>query len=366
VVQPQQPFVRGHWRAPLLAWLVGACGCSAAGGDSSGVPDAQADGTTDSVGDTDPGFSSDVTPLDADAALSRAFFVMVAQTPPFNVPVADWKGVTRFDLNDNGAPAVEGAGIDKSGVADPAGLAFRVESAELFVGNRHGNTAADGVAGSVSRFLYDAKTKTFAANGKIVGNGLSGVHQITFNPVNGELFATNLGGGISRFTFDSKGAAIANGTIGTSSMRGVAVAPDGKRLYATTAGNTIEQFDLATGAALPTVTLTGGSLGLHFMAVVKSALYVPAVYAGVVYRFTIGASDDLTEKDTTTAAAPIAVAFSPDGNEMFVAGHLSANVIDRFGYDATADKWIATTKIETPVPGTLLVFPVESRPTVPK
>ena len=317
---------------------------------------ADAGETFDPILDTSP----------SDAVVSKAFFVMVAQTPPYSPPVSEWKGVTRFDVVDVGAAATEGTGIDKAAVADPAGLAFRVESAELFVGNRHGNTAADGVAGSISRFLYDAKTRSFTPNGKILGNSLSAIHQITFSPKNGELFAANLGGGISRFTFDKSGNAIPNGTIGTSSMRGVAVAPDGKRLYATTAGNEIQQFDLGTGTALATVTVAGGSLGFHFMAVVANELYVPAVYGGAVYRFTIGASDDLKQKDTTKADDPIAVAFSPDGQEMFVAGHLAANVIDRFRYDAAKDTWVATTKISTPVPGTLLVFSAESRPTVPK
>jgi len=344
------------------------CGSSS---DVEGTPDTRVDAGSETiatdVGDAadtvDPVFDTSNVP---DATVSRAFFVMVAQTPPYSPPVAEWKGVTRFDIADDGAPAVAGTGIDKTAVADPAGLAFRVESAELFVGNRHGNTAADGVTGDISRFLYDAKTKSFSPNGKIVGNSLNAIHQITFSPTSGELFAANLGGGISRFTFDKTGNAIPNGKIGTSSMRGVAVAPDGKRLYATTAGNTIEQFDLGTGTQIATVTAGSGSVGFHFMAVVGKELFVPAVYSGVVYRFTIGTSDDLTEKDTTTADAPIAVAFSTDGQEMFVAGHLSANVIDRFRYEKPTDKWIATTKIDTPVPGTLLVFPADAKPTVPK
>ncbi len=323
------------------------------GGDSAADSSDAASTDTFDVGDTEPAFDTPIT----DAIPSTAFFVMVAQTPPYSPPMSEWKGVTRFDVPDDGAPATEGTGIDKAAVADPAGLAFRVESAELFVGNRHGNTGADGTKGSISRFLYDAKTRSFSANGKILGNGLNAIHQIIFSPTSGELFAANLGGGISRFTFDKAGTATPNGLIGSSSMRGVAVAPDGKRLYATTAGNTIEQFDLTTGATLATVTVPGGSVGFHFMAVVGKDLYVPAVYGGVVYRFTIGPTDDLTQKDTTPADAPIAVAFSPSGKEMFVAGHLSANVIDRFRYDAAKDTWIATTKISTPVPGTLLVFP---------
>jgi DNA-binding beta-propeller fold protein YncE len=331
------------------------------------TPDAAPDGVASEV-DSDPGFLGDATPVDAEPPLSPGFFVMVAQTPPFSIPMSEWKGVTRFDLTDVGATAVEGKGIDKGLVADPAGLVFRAESAELFVGNRHGNTAADGVAGSVSRFLYHAETRSFTPNGTILGNGLSGVHQITFSPTSGELFAANAtgSGGISRFKFDSKGNAVANGTIGSSSMRGVIVAPDGKRLYATTAGNTIEQFDLKTGTALATITVADGSLALHFMAVANNELYAPAIFGGVVYRFTIGSGDELKEKDTIPGDDPIAVAFSPNGLEMFVAGHLSANVIDRYRRPTTTGAWAATKKIDTPVPGTLLVFPVEARPTIPK
>jgi len=72
-------------------------------------------------------------------------------------------------------------GIPAARVRDPAGLAFPASSSEVFVGNRHGNNSADGVAGSISRFLYDRATRSFTATGTISGNGLAGVHQLNFS-----------------------------------------------------------------------------------------------------------------------------------------------------------------------------------------
>ena len=291
------------------------------------------------------------------------FQFLVTETPPNSNPQTLWLGIARYDVASDGAPATPAAEINKTSVADPAGLAFRKESAELFVGNRHGNMAADGIPGSITRFLYDAKTKTFTANGQITGNQLNGVHQVTFNPVNGECFAANAASGISRFTFDKTGNAIPNGVLGTDSMRGLAVSADGHRLYATTAGDIIEQFDLTTGTRLPDVVVASNA-ALHFMAIFGSDLYVPGIFANRVFRFAIGPADELTLKDSIPGDEPISVAFSPDGLEMFVAGHLASSTIGRFSYDKTTDKWNSTTTINGPSSmGTLLVFASDAVPT---
>jgi DNA-binding beta-propeller fold protein YncE len=265
-------------------------------------------------------------------------------------------------------PAVTVKSIDKNTLRDPAGLAFRSESAELFIGSRHGMTAVDGVKGSIARFLYDADSRSFTPNGEITGNGLNGVCQVAFSPVTGELFAANrAGGGVSRFTFDKSGQAIPNGTIGDADAAGVCVAPDGKRLYVTAASNVIQQFDLTTGQRLADVTLQGaGGVDLHFMAIFGSDLYAPGIASGLVYRLTVGSNDELTLKDTIPTDNPISVAFSPDGQEMFVAPHMISTLIDRFKYDAQSSTWIPTTKIDAGTSmGTLLTFAENARP-IPK
>lgn len=343
-----------------LFLLLGCGGHSVVGftNEDAGPVDPDGGGPMPDGGAIVPG---DASGMDA-APPSKKFFLMVTQTPAGDAPLSTWGGVARYDIADDNMPAKQGVGIDKSKVADPCGLAFRNRSAELFVGNRHGNQAADGVLGSISRFRYDRATEKFTPNGEITGNGLARVHQVTFTPSEDELFAANRDGGISRFTFDKSGNPIANGVLTANGwIRGVAVSPDGKRLYATTAGDIIRQFDLTNnGAELATVNVDTNA-NLHFMYVIGSQLYVPGVNSGYVYRFKIEANDSLSLVDKTMADQPISVALSPDKLELFAAGHVSSDLIDRF--KATNSAWTATTQINTGWSlGMILVFGSDSSP----
>ncbi len=275
--------------------------------------------------------------LQCNLALAGPFELFVTQSPPGpqNQDPATWGGVLQYHLDSSGATLIPGAGIDRTNLADPAGLAFRVSSSELFVGNRHGNNNPS----SISRFIYDSVTRRLTPNGTITGNGLYGVHQIAFNPVTGEMFAANVNSGVSRFTFDSSGNAVANGTISSGAARGVAVAPDGKRLYVTGASSTIRQFDLLTGAELATVTVPAASGGLHYFELRSGHLYVAALYADLVYRYAIDTNDDLVLVDSISMNDPAAIAFNPDGQEMFVSGHRTSDIIYRFKYVPQSDTW---------------------------
>lgn len=274
------------------------------------------------------------------AVLAAPFDLFVTQSPPgpVNQNPATWQGVLQFSVASSGAPLTPASGIDRSAVGDPGGLAFRAASSEVFVGNRHGNNQPS----SISRFFYNPGTHALIPNSTVTGNGLYGVHQLAFNPVTGELFAANYAGGVSRFTFDAAWNAIANGTIGSGTTRGVAVSPDGARLYVTTAGAVIRQFDLASGTELTPVTVPGGVGGLHCMRILNGVLYVAAFLDDRVYRYTIGSGNDLTYKDSIAVNDPVSVAFSPDGQEMFVTGHATSDLIYRFQYDAQTDSWVQT------------------------
>ncbi|MBV8760374.1 MAG: hypothetical protein JO257_23985 [Deltaproteobacteria bacterium] len=213
--------------------------------------------------------------------------VLITQSPPgpTNTDPATWGGVLQFQVAGDGTSLVAGTGIAKTSVEDPVSLAFKSATSEVFVGNRHGNNAADGTAGSISRFAYVQSTHALTARPEITGNGLDGVHQVAFSPTTGELFAANQGNGVSRFTFDAAGTPVANGMIGSGTTRGVFVAPDGKRLYVSTASNVIRQFDLATGNELTAVTLqTTGNL--HFFAIRTGELYVAALDDNIASRST--------------------------------------------------------------------------------
>jgi DNA-binding beta-propeller fold protein YncE len=269
--------------------------------------------------------------------------IFVTQTPPGpqNADPTNWSGVLQLSVSGDFAPLVMETGIVKTELADPAAIAFRSTSSELFVGNRHGNNAADGVAGTVSRRRYTQGTHTLVAEPEITGNGLSGVHQVTFSPTSGEMFAANFGGGVSRFTFDADGTPVANGMISDGTTRGVLVTPDGNRLFVTNANNLIRSFDLATGTEVAATTLSSSGV-LHYLAYRLGDVYVAALADNMVYRYHLAANDELTYVQAIAAESPVGVAFSADGAEMFVTGHQTVDLLQRYTYDAASDTWMSS------------------------
>lgn len=276
----------------------------------------------------------------------NGFTLLATQSPAGSNGVASWRGILRYEVLGDVLTATRG--IDQSEVRDPAGLAFRAASSEVFVGNRHGNIAADGVPGSISRFTWDPVRRALTAGAPITGNELYGVHQLVFSPNTGELFAANVRSGVSRFLFDAQGRVVPNGTIGSASMRGAMVSPDGRSLYTTTAGQIIQHFDLTNGTMIETFTVSSTiALNLHYMAMRAGELYVAALDAGRVYRFTLDSGNHLRVKDGVAASAPLSVAFSPDGVEMYTVGHRDSDVIERFRYDRVHDVWRPSATLNT-------------------
>jgi len=264
--------------------------------------------------------------------------VMVGESTNGSNPPANWRGVLRFDVSTPGGAAVAGTGIPAASVSDPGGLTFSA-SGELFVGNRHGN----GSPSSVSRFLYDSGSNSYLSNGTITGNSLFGTHGVAFSTT-GELFAANVNGPISRFTF-SGGTAVANGTMGSGAYRDVAFSADGKWAYATQGVSAnLLKYDLATGNLVNTFAIAGAA-GLHWMNWRNGELYVSAYNSGTVHAIDFDANGDVTSSSiAASAATAIGVAFSPDGSEMFVTGHTSG-VISRFLY--SSGSWVANGSIVT-------------------
>jgi DNA-binding beta-propeller fold protein YncE len=375
--------------AGLVAFVVG-CGGShfvCAGGDglSCDQGDAAPPPPPPDAGDPDAcPFCSDAAydaPPDVEQTTTK-FFLLASEstTSPSSNP-ADWYGVLRFDLDADFAQAVPATGggqdIDKSLLQDPFGLAFAKTTAEVFVGNRAGNTPG---GGSIARFLYDKKTMTFSPTGTpLTGNGVADVHQVALNPDEDQLFVATNTAGLPKFK-------LVNNTWQANGMfcnpgdwtRGVAVAPDGKRLYVSTAGTVIRQFDLTTNTEILPALQIPNSANLHFMTVCSdpkicspAQLYVgdagnPADSGtGGIFRFDIGANDDLTVVDKTAAGPTFSVALSPDGQELFAGSAYANNMIKRF--KLTNGAWVEENQAITTAADimSILVFPANATPTAP-
>jgi hypothetical protein len=320
----------------LRPWMVTSVGllvAAACGGtvnigyrEDSGTGDAMADNAAPGL-DATPVFS-DVAAPDA-AADSPNFFVLLTETPPGPTePISTWGGVLQFNVPDDFLDASPGLGIPNltsNNLHDPDSLVFRKTTAELFIGNRHGNDIGDGTRGSISRFLYTAADQKFAPNGLITtgtSSGLFAVAQIYLDPTEEHLFAANYGAGtVSRFVFNPD-PTFEGDIIKNVSPLGLVVAPSGKTLYLTEVySGTIRRFDPITGKEiLPSIPTPGSRPEWMTIASNLKTLFVCDI-DGAIYVFDIGTNDDLTLVQTIKDDYPISVTLSPDETELFVAEH---------------------------------------------
>ncbi len=286
-----------------------SCNC-----DSSVAPDA---------GATDGGA----------VGVSPAYAIVVTQSPagPGNGAPSTWGGVLQYELPRDGGQLRQISGIDAGLLHDPVAVVYRAATRELFVANRHGNNSADGVAGSISVFAYSSATRDFTPEPPIVGNWLSGVHQVAFNPVTGELFAANVNSGISRFVFVD-GGAVANGTISDGPVRGVLIANDGTHLFHTAASNVIRQFPLDGGPELPPLVIPGNP-NLHFFDARGDTIFVCGLDSQRIYRLK-ERDGGLELIDSFAASSPVSVRVDLSGDELYVSGHRNSDVLQRFELDA--------------------------------
>ena len=268
---------------------------------------------------------------------SYAYQLLVCESKSGSFGPEFWAGIQRYDFATTGGTAVAGNGIAAALWSDPEGLAFNA-AGELFVGNRHGNSAPS----SVSRFNYNGGTDMYDPNGTITGNSLFGSHGLNFSPT-GELFVSNVNGPISRFTF-SGGVAVANGTMGSGSSRDVFLSADGLWAYVTqgTSGDLLK-YDVSTNALDNTFAITSAG-GLHNGTWVGSDLYVAGFSSGTVHRITFDANGDVSGSSVVAnVSAAISVAFSPDGMEMYVGGH-TTGLVSRFLN--VGGSWVANGSID--------------------
>ena len=327
--------------AALLSLLLSACG----GGSDSPPDDASIGSDGEVIVDGPAG--------DGPMISGGVLFVSQAPAEPTNADPATWAGMRAFEIAADGAAATEITGIPGNVLKDPVSTLYRSVSQEVFIGERHGTGAVDGVAGSIARFAYSTTAHAFTPSGRITGANIgSAIFQILLHPQTGELFACNVSTGVSRFTFTGNDA-VANGTIADGACRGIAISPDNKVLFMSNAGTTIRRFTLMTGAELPAATVAAPA-NLHFMAVRAGQLYVGAIDASVVMRFQINADDTLSQLPSIPGpSTAVAIAFSASGFEMFVSG---VNTVARYSYNTATDGWTHTGDITPAGPAAGLVM----------
>lgn len=295
------------------------------------------------------GFASGL--LVSACALAQPFQIVATETPPFSIPPEQWKSVTRWSLTGSGSALTPLSSIPDGQVHDPIGVAFRTPT-DLFISNRAGNGFQ---AGTISRFTLTDGGATATKIDEFGQPGLIGPHEICFNPITRELFAAAVNDGIWRWTFDTQGHVSANGSFARGrAWRGVCIEPSGNYLYASAANGTVYRFQLNGDGSV--TELSGfnipGANNLHFFGLgpVQGQIYVCDYGSGHAFRLQTHADGSLTVLQAVDSVQSIDCAFSPDGQEMFVARHNSGG-IDRFSYSSGTDSWTYVSTVSTPSMG---------------
>jgi len=295
-----------------------------------------------------------------DAIEVAPFHLVFAETP---VGSGYGQPVERYQIKSVGVTAHRLSDIPKTMTDDPAGVTFR-NPLELFVGNRSAHSGNS----SVMVFYIDESLQTFTQGPVITGNSVSDVHQIAFNPVDGELFVTNWRSGLmSRFTFDPQGKAVPNGTISMpdpDEQLGVAIRKADEQLFVSSY-TFVRRFTRDPGGTYTYVSSFSmpGATHIHFMKFLNDELYVCDIQTSSIYRYNFDANGDPVPNGVVSGVHPVDVAFSPDGREMFVPNHIDGG-ISRYEYDAVNDDWIYTSTMATPQLGGVAIAPKLSQLTL--
>lgn len=283
------------------------------------------------------------------AASAQDFQLIVAETP---VGSGQFQPIERYYIPETGGDETRLSDIPPALTDDPVSVAFR-SSLLLFVSNRSGHSGN----GSISTFAFDPNYGDFTPLETITGNSLTDVAQLAFNPVDGELFAANFASGLlSRFTFDSGGAAVPHGTLAMPDAErqlGVAIRRADQQLFVSSYDE-VRRFNRESDGSYSYISsfTIPGATSIHFMKFRGEELYVCDIATSAVYRFQFDVGGVPQPNGAVPTPSPIDVAFSPDGQEMYVASHLNGGV-SRFLYDNGGDTWNYVTTIPTPSLGGL-------------
>lgn len=278
---------------------------------------------------------------------AQTFQLVLCDTP---VGSGTFQPIERFVVGGTNGPLTAIPSIPAALTNDPTFPAFNGQY-ELFVSNRHAHNGQ----GSVSRFQFDPTFGVFTPNGTITGNSLSDCAQLAFNPLDGELFVGNFTNGrVSRFTFDALGNAVPNGTVvmpDAAQTLGVAIRGQDQQLFVSSY-QFVRRFARQPNGAYTHVgnfQMPGATL-IHGMSFRGDELFVCDIQTNAVHRFTFDANGAPVAHGTVPTSSAIACAFSPDGEEMFVARHYTGG-FQRLLHVPATDTWTPTAAYSGPQAG---------------
>lgn len=284
---------------------------------------------------------------------AAAFQIIASETPMIS---GGGQGIRRYIAYDTFGAILQLPPIPGNLLNDPSSLALRNDT-DLFVSNR----AAHHVS-SIARFSLTGSN--FASAGLITDdNHLADAHQLAFDPVSGELFQTNRQAGrLSRFLFDVNGNPVANGYVQMPAgdfILGVTIRPADRQLFVSNYDH-IWRFTRNPDGSytyVGTFNVQSGEL-YHYMKVHNDELYLAAFQTDRVLRFSFDAQGNPVLKHAIAATGALDVAFSPDGQEMFVTNHRNGG-ITRYRYNTENDTWTPFGDvIPTPSLGGIVITPI--------
>lgn len=302
-----------------------------------------------------------VTLFTCGASAQAQFTLLAAETTAGSLGgnTSQYGGVQQYDFTGTGGSFTTGAGLPSSSLNDPIGGFYR--GSDYYVANRHGNTIG---LGSVQKFTWSGTSLTGGATILTQSrSSFQGFHGIAMAP-NGDIFVTTLNGGTRRYQ-DSGSGYVDIGGVASGPTRDVWISPDGNKMIETTTGGSIRVTDVLANSFGSTTTFNvAGASSMHQIAFSGGELYVTAFNSNSVHKVTLGGTYTPTGSSLLfNTASALGVAFSLDGQEMFISGHTS-NDIRRYMWNGSSCAF--TTSISTgrnmgylttvPEPGTMTVL----------
>ncbi len=261
----------------------------------------------------------------ADVIFSSPFTLWVTETPAGGTAQynSQFKGGVRSYVFDGAGYTAghfsSGATIAAASLNDPSSVTV-TPSGSLLIADRGFNAGP----GAVSQVTFTGGLPNPAT--LVQASIDTGPHQMALT-ASGGLIVSSLGSGAKLYPAVSGPATVA---YATGTERGAVV--NGNLLYSTAGSGNLQTFDVASGALLGNFGVAGAAL-LHYGAMFGGSLWLADAGSnltgagGGVYRVTLDVNGNpVSSARVANVNGALSVAFSPSGDEMFVASHFDGTL----------------------------------------